>query len=87
MFYLRLVFILIPVVTTWSNQKSSNRKERKFQIKQKGEMVNDMQIVFQSCPVGPLEGVPDKIYLDELGAYVNGQPSGIHRNEDCGKLG
>ena len=50
-------------------------------------MVNDTQIVFQNHPVGSLEGVPDKIYLDKLSAYVNGQPSDIHSNEVGGKLG
>ena len=50
-------------------------------------MVNDTQIVFQICPVRPLEGVPDKIYLDKLGTYVNGKTSDIHRNEGGGKLG
>ena len=44
-------------------------------------MVNDTQIV------GPLEGVPDKIYLHKLGGYVNGQTSGIHSNEGGGTLG
>ena len=46
-------------------------------------MVNDTQIVFQTCPVRPIGGVPDKIYLDKLGVYVNGQTAGTHRNE-CG---
>ena len=50
-------------------------------------MVNDTQIVFQNCPVGPLEGVPDKIFLDELGAYINGQTLGIHINEGGGNWG
>ena len=50
-------------------------------------MVNDMQIVFQNFPVRPLEGVPEKIYLDKLGAYVNGKKLGIHSNEGGGKLG
>ena len=50
-------------------------------------MVNDMQIVFQNSPVGPIEGVPDKIYLDKLGMYVNRQMKGIHINEGGGKLG
>ena len=46
-------------------------------------MVNDTQTVFQNCPVRPIGGVPDKIYLDKLGVYVNGQTAGTHRNE-CG---
>ena len=50
-------------------------------------MVNDTQIVFQNFPVGPLEGVPEEIYIDELGAYVNGKKLGIHSNEGGGKLG
>ena len=50
-------------------------------------MVNDTQIVFQNFSVGPLEGVPDKIYLDNISAYVNGQTSGKHINEGGGKLG
>ena len=58
-----------------------------FQNQQEGKMVNDTQIVFQNCPAGPLEDVPDKIYIDKLDAYVNGQTDGIHRNEGGGKLG
>ena len=50
-------------------------------------MVNETQIMFQNCPVGSLEGVSEKIYLDKLGAYANGQTSGIHSNEVGGKLG
>ena len=50
-------------------------------------MVNDTQIIFQNRPVRPLEGVPDKIYLDKLGTYVNGKTSDIHKNEGGGKLG
>ena len=38
-------------------------------------------------PVGPLEDVPDKIYLDKLGAYVNRKTLGICINEGGGKLG
>ena len=50
-------------------------------------MVNDTQIVFQNCPVGPLEGISDKIYINKLGSYVKGQTSGIHSNEVGRKLG
>ena len=50
-------------------------------------MLNDTQIVFQYCPVGPLEGVPDKIYLNKFGRYVNGETLGIHINEGGRKLG
>ena len=50
-------------------------------------MVNGMQTVFQNSPLGPLEGVIDKIYLNKLGAYVNGKTSGIHSNEGGSKLG
>ena len=50
-------------------------------------MVNDTQIVFQFFPVGPLKVIPGKIYLDKFGMYVNRQTSGIHKNEDGGKLG
>ena len=50
-------------------------------------MVNVTQIMFKNCFVGPLEGVPDKIYLNKLGEYANGQTPGIHSNEGDGKLG
>ena len=50
-------------------------------------MLNETQVVFQNFPVGPLEGVPEKIYLDKLGTYFNGQTAGIHSNEGGGKLG
>ena len=49
-------------------------------------MLNETQVVFQNFPVGPLEGVPEKIYLDKLGTYFNGQTAGIHSNEGGGKL-
>ena len=47
-------------------------------------MVNETQIAFQNFPVGPLEGVTDKISTNKLGVYVNGQTLGIHRNEGGG---
>ena len=50
-------------------------------------MVNDTQIVFQNCPVGPLEGVPGKKNIDKLGAYLNVQTSGVHSNEGSEELG
>ena len=50
-------------------------------------MVNDTQIVFQYFPVGRLKGVLGKIYLDKIGAYVNGKTADIHSNEGGGKLG
>ena len=50
-------------------------------------MVNYTQIMFQNCHVGPLKGVPDKRYLKKLFSCVNGQTSGIHRNEGVRKLG
>ena len=87
-FYPRLIFILITVVTTWSKEISRKWKEIIFQIKkQEGKMVNYTQIVFQNRSIRPLEGVPDKIYIDKFGAYVNGKTSGIHSNEGGGKLG
>ena len=50
-------------------------------------MVNDTQIVFHHCPIVPLEGVPENIYLNKLGTYVNRQTLGIHSNKGGGKLG
>ena len=50
-------------------------------------MVNDTQIAFQNCPVGPLEGVLDKIHIYKLGAYVNRKMLGIHSNEGGRRLG
>ena len=50
-------------------------------------MVNYTQIVFQNCHVRSLEGVPEKIYLNKLVAYVNIQMSGIHSNEGGTKFG
>ena len=49
-------------------------------------MINATRIVFQNFPVGPLEGVSDKIYIDKLGAHVRGQTLGIYSNESGGKL-
>ena len=49
-------------------------------------MVNDTQTVFQNFPVKPLEGVIEKINIDELVVYVKEQTSGIHRNKVGGKL-
>ena len=44
-------------------------------------MKNDTQIVFKNFPLQPSNSIPDKIYLDTLGAYINGHTSGIHSNE------
>ena len=68
--------------------KLTKEERNNFQIKkQEGNMLNDTQIVFQYCPVGPLEGVPDKIYLNKFGRYVNGETLGIHINEGGGNGG